>query len=201
MPCSKNRILSVSSARTGKFMKDLILNIADDNRADSNQFLTFAVLGKSMAISIDDVKEIIEIGNMTRVPMSNPCIRGVINLRGNVVPVVDLGMRLQKHLIDLDKRSCIVLVETHQQDESQVLGMLVDEVNEILDIEPQHMQKTPEFGTEIRPEYIEYMGRSGDEFIIVLELDRVLAIDELASIRQDTKAVAEVTDASIQTSA
>jgi len=181
-------------------MKDLILNIADEAKADSNQFLTFAVLGKSMAIRIDDVKEIIEIGNMTRVPMSNPCIRGVINLRGNVVPVVDLGARLQKHLIELDKRSCIVLVETHQQNESQVLGMLVDQVNEILDIEPQNMQKTPEFGTEIRPEFIEYMGRTSDDFIIVLALDRVLAIDELASLAQLSGSAPEQVDASLPAS-
>ena len=164
-------------------MNDLVINTSDIAKADSNQFLTFAVLGKPMAISINDVKEIIEIANMTRVPMSNPCIRGVINLRGNVVPVVDLGARLQKRLTELDKRSCIVLVDSHQSGESQVLGMLVDQVNEILDIEPQNMQKTPEFGTEIRPEFIEYMGRAGEDFIIVLNLLRVLAINELANVQ------------------
>lgn len=166
-------------------MNDLVLNVSAGESSDgSNQFLTFQVLGKSMAIGIDDVKEIIEIGNMTRVPMSNSCIRGVINLRGNVVPVVDLGMRLRKRPVELDRRNCIVLVETHQQGEAQVLGMLVDEVNEILEIEPQDMQKTPEFGTEILPEFIEYMGRSGENFIIVLDLTRVLAIDDLSGAQE-----------------
>lgn len=149
----------------------------------SNQFLTFKVLDRVTAIKIDDVQEIIEIGSMTRIPMSSPCIRGVINLRGSVVAVVDLGCRLNGQRIHIDKRSCIVMVDVEHED--QMMGMLVSEVNEILEIEPQNMQKTPEFGTEIRSDFIAQMGRSGEEFIAILNLRRVLSVLDLGVFNDD----------------
>ena len=153
---------------------------------ESNQYLTFSVFGQAMAISIADVKEIIETVNMTRVPMSNPCIRGVINLRGNVVPVADLGCRLNGRSTPIDKRSCIVLVEVQSNDESQVMGMLVEEVKEIVTIEPENIQERPEFGSEIRTEFIRHIGRRENNFIIVLDLQPVLSIDELAVLSDES---------------
>jgi purine-binding chemotaxis protein CheW len=148
---------------------------------DSLQYLTFSVLNESMAIGILDVDEIIEIGDMTRVPMTNSSIRGVINLRGNVVPVVDLTARLGgSGEAQLSKRSCIVLVEVTQEGARQTMGMLVDEVNEIIEIPEEAIQKTPDFGTDIRPDFIERMGRVDDEFIILLNIDRVLSVEELS---------------------
>lgn len=169
-------------------MNNLLAELSERISSGSSQYLTFAVRGKAMAIGINDVKEIIEISSMTRVPMSRPCIRGVINLRGSVVPVVDLGKRLMDQAIELDKRSCIVLVETQQDEQAHLLGMLVDQVHEIIEIEPQKLQKTPQFGTEFRADFIAHMGQTDSGFISVLKLERVLAISDLASQSQNLRA-------------
>lgn len=162
-------------------MNELVTTSQLSLTEDSRQYLTFSVLNESMAIGILDVDEIIEVGDMTRVPMTNSSIRGVINLRGNVVPVVDLTSRLGgQREAQMTKRSCIVLVEVQQEDEQQTMGMLVDEVNEILEIPEEAIQKTPDFGTDIRPDFIERMGRVDDEFIILLNIERVLSVEELS---------------------
>lgn len=146
----------------------------------AQQYLSFTVRGELMAISILDVKEIIEISDMTRVPMTSGNIRGVINLRGNVVPVVDLAYRLSGQASHLNRRSCIVLVETGDEDERQPMGMLVERVNEILDIPETQLQQTPDFGTDIAADYIASMARYGEDFIILLNIARVLNGEDLA---------------------
>lgn len=152
---------------------------------EATQFLTFYVAGERYAIGILDVKEIIEVGQMTRVPMTPEYIRGVINLRGNVVAVVDLSARLGKGRAQLTKRSCIVLVEVTARDhEGQIIGMLVDEVNEILEIPPSHLQPPPDFGTDIRTDFIQAMGRVEDQFMILLDINHVLSVEELAALRE-----------------
>jgi len=141
---------------------------------EDTQYLTFAALGQTMAIAILEVAEIIEIAAMTRVPMMSENIRGVINLRGNVVPVVDLSARLGGSQSTLSRRTCIVLVEITLDGKKQPMGMLVDAVNEILDISEDAIQKAPDFGTDVAAEFIERMGRVNDDFIIILNLERVL---------------------------
>lgn len=150
----------------------------------AGQYLTFVVDKEHLGVAIDDVKEIIEISNMTRVPMTPDYIRGVINLRGNVVPVIDLSARLGHQTSEISKRSCIVLVEVSNEDEVQSLGMLVDQVDEILEIPRANIQPAPEFGSDIRTEFIQAMGRVDDEFIILLDIDRVLSVTELAQLSQ-----------------
>lgn len=157
---------------------DALLVGADSTR----QYLTFTVLRESMAIGILDVKEIIEVANMTRVPMVSGNIRGVINLRGNVVPVVDLSFCLGGKRGALNKRSCIVLVEVELEGERQLMGMLVDAVNEILEIPNHQIQKTPDFGTDIPSEFIENMACYNDGFIILLNINRILTVEALASV-------------------
>ena len=159
------------------------------------QYLTFLVGKESLGISIHEVKEIIEINNITRVPMTPNYIRGVINLRGNVVPVVDLSARLSREKSELTKRSCIVLVEIITEGESQSIGMLVDQVDEILEIQNENIQPAPEFGADIRVEFIQAMGRVDEKFIILLEISRVLSVTELSqlsrSINADSASVPE----------
>lgn len=147
---------------------------------EPNQYLTFSVIGEHMAIGILDVKEIIEVSDMTRVPMTGDCIRGVINLRGNVVPVVDLSARLGGRVSELTKHSCIILVEIDTDGEMQSMGMLVDEVREILEIPESDIQAPPDFGSDIRTDFIERMGRVEGEFIILLDIGRVLSVTELS---------------------
>ncbi len=148
------------------------------------QYLTFIVGKEKLGISIHDVKEIIEISNITRVPMTPDYIKGVINLRGNVVPVVDLSARLSRETSELTKRSCIVLVEVVTEESPQSIGMLVDQVNEILEIPEENIQPAPEFGAEVRVEFIQAMGRVDEDFIILLEINRVLSVAELSQLSQ-----------------
>jgi purine-binding chemotaxis protein CheW len=154
---------------------------------ESSQYLTFHVQGECLAIGILDVKEIIEVGVMTRVPMTPDYIQGVINLRGNVVPVINLGSRLGRGGSLLSKRTCIVLVEVETGGEFQTIGMLVDEVNEILEIREAFMQPAPDFGTDIRTDFIRRMARVGEDFIVLLDVSHVLAIAELSQHMQSAR--------------
>lgn len=146
------------------------------------QYLTFLVAGENFAINILDVKEIIEIANVTHVPLTPDYIHGVINLRGNVVPVIDLSARLKHRSAEVGKRSCIVLVEVNTAETSQLIGMLVDEVREILEIPPNNIQPAPDFGADIRTDFIQAMARVGEIFIILLAINRVLSLDELSQL-------------------
>lgn len=148
------------------------------------QYLTFSAGNKNLAISILDVKEIIEINMITDVPMTPDYIRGVINLRGNVVPVIDLSARLGQQSSEINKRSCIVLVQVDYHEDAQLLGMLVDAVDEILEIPEANIMPPPDFGADIRTDFIQAMGRVGDEFIILLNINRVLSVKELSLLNQ-----------------
>lgn len=158
----------------------------DGGGDEGAQYLTFLVSDERLAMSIDAVKEIIETPRITAVPMTPDYIRGVINLRGNVVPVIDLGARLGRGALTLTKRSCIVLVEVRVGDDGHVLGMLVDEVKNILDIPCEDVKPPPEFGSEIRTDFIAAMGRVEDVFIIILSVDHVLSVQELAALKSLT---------------
>lgn len=148
------------------------------------QYLTFLVDKERFGVNILDVKEIIEIANVTRVPLTPDYIHGVINLRGNVVPVIDLSARLKHHAAELTKRSCIVLVEITAAEESQLIGMLVDEVREILEIPQDNIQPAPDFGTDIRTDFIQSMACVDEVFIILLAINRVLSLHELSQLNQ-----------------
>lgn len=166
------------------------LSVREDNlpdtvdAAEAGQYLTFYVGGERFAIGILDVQEIIEVVNITRVPMMPEHIRGVLNLRGNVVPVVDLAARLGHTRSEITKRSCIVLTEVSHDETSQIIGMLVDEVNEILEIPKNALQPAPDFGASIRTDFIQYMGRIDDDFIILLDVNHVLSVQELGQLEQ-----------------
>ncbi len=124
-------------------------------------------------------------------------IRGVINLRGNVIPVVDLAARLGRPCSSLTKKSCILLVETTHQDQVLPVGMLVDDVYEIVEIAQEDIQPAPSFGSQIRVEFIQAMGRIGEQFVILLALEQLLSVGELAVVDKMAHAprVSHVTDA------
>lgn len=158
---------------------------------DYTQYLTFLIGGEIFAVGILDVNEIIEVSEMTHVPMTPDFIRGVINLRGSVVPVVDLSARLGRGQCDITKRSCIVLVEMMAgQETHQTVGMLVDEVNEIVEITRDHIQPAPNMGEGIKTDFIQAMGRVDETFIILLDIDHVLSREELGEIEQLARAEA-----------
>ncbi len=160
----------------------------------AGQYLTFLIGDESFAVSILDVKEIIEITNVTHVPLTPDFIYGVINLRGNVVPVIDLSARLKNRRAEISKRSCIVLVAVETSEAFQLIGMLVDEVREILEIPVTNIQPAPDFGADIRTDFIQAMARVDDVFIILLAVNRVLSLEELSQL--DALAYSEATELS-----
>ena len=152
----------------------------------AGQYLTFMLGGEAYAIGILAIKEIIENGQMTRVPMMPEFIRGVINLRGAVVPVIDLGVRFNAQATVMGKRTCIVILEVESDGESHDVGILVDAVNEVMDIAAADVEPAPAFGTHIRTDFIAGMGKVEDKFVVILDPARVLSVDEMAALAQTT---------------
>jgi len=146
------------------------------------QYLTFMLGGEVYAIGILSIKEIIEYGGLTPVPMMPGAIRGVINLRGAVVPVLDLAARFGKPSSEVTKRSCIVIVELAGQAEQQVLGVVVDSVNAVQEIAPADIEPAPSFGMKIATDFIAGMGKVGGKFVILLDIQAVLSVDEIAGL-------------------
>ncbi|ODU47971.1 MAG: chemotaxis protein CheW [Thiobacillus sp. SCN 63-374] len=139
---------------------------------DQQQYLTFMLGGETFAIGILAIKEIIEYGNLTEVPMMPDYIRGVINLRGSVVPVVDLSTR-----------------------ETQVVGVVVDAVNEVLEIPQDQIEPPPAFGAKIRTDFIRGMGKVDSKFVIILNVGNVLSIDDLALLEQANRGMESANEA------
>ena len=150
---------------------------------EPQQYLVFSLCGEAFAIGIRSIKEIIEYGQLTEVPMMPDLVRGVINLRGAVVPVVDLAVRFGRAPTEVARRTCIVIIEIESQPEqTQVIGVIVDAVTEVLDIPPQDIEPPPSFGARIRSDFIEGMGKVGGKFVILLDMGHALSIDELSDI-------------------
>lgn len=149
---------------------------------DQNQYLTFVLGGETFAIGILGIKEILEYEPPTDVPMMPKFIRGIVNLRGSVVPVIDLCARFGKPSSPVNKRTCIIILETVSNEESQVLGVVVDAVNEVLEIPGADIEPPPSFGASVRTDFIGGMGRVRDRFVIILNVGNVLSIEEMDSI-------------------
>lgn len=138
------------------------------------QYLTFSMAGEEYAVNILKVKEIIEYDTLTKVPGTPPAIRGVINLRGNVVPVVDLALRFGLTPNPITKRSCIVIVEAELGGERAVMGVLADSVSEVLALASSDIEPPPAFGTRVKVDLLAGMGKIGKKFVLLLDIDRVL---------------------------
>eukprot|EP01034_Spumella_vulgaris_P031061 gene31061-38391_t len=151
---------------------------------ESAQFLTFMLGGEVFAIGILAIKEIIEYDGLTTVPLMPECVRGVINLRGAVVPVMDLAARFGRPATQIGKRTAIVIVEIDADGEQQVVGVMVDAVNAVIDIPPSDIEPAPQFGARIRAEFIAGMGKVNGKFVILLNTDQVLSVTELEAMAQ-----------------
>jgi purine-binding chemotaxis protein CheW len=150
----------------------------------SRQYLTFMLGGEIFAMGILAIKEIIEYASLTEVPMMPGYVRGVINLRGSVVPVIDLSVRFAKPASPVTKRTCIVIIEIAAHGERQVLGVVVDAVNAVLEIPTSEIQPPPTFGASIRTDFIQGMGKVNNKFVVLLDVDHVLAADEMSVLTQ-----------------
>lgn len=149
---------------------------------EQQQYLTFMLGGETYAMGILAIKEIIEYGNITEIPRMPEFIRGVINLRGAVVPVIDLGARFGKRTTNITRRTCIVIIEVANGEETQDVGVMVDAVNEVLEISASEIEPAPAFGANIRADFIEGMGKIKGKFVIILNIHQVLSVEEMATL-------------------
>ena len=154
----------------------------EQEAAVQQQYLTFFLADEEYAVNIQKVKEIIEYSSITKVPKVPRWIRGVINLRGNVVPVVDLAVRFGLDERPTTKTTCIVIVEVQQDTENTVMGVIADAVNQVIELNGQDIEEPPAFGTRVRLEYLAGMGKLGKKFALILNIDRVLSAAELLTV-------------------
>jgi len=146
------------------------------------KYLTFLLSDKSYAISILRINEIIEYGVVTPIPRMPDFICGAINLRGSVVPVIDLQERLDKGKSAISNRSCIVIVEMKFSNDTLNIGLIVDAVSRVMDFKASEIETAPSFGGSIETDFIEGMGKVNEEFVVILNIDRVLSLDNLTKI-------------------
>ncbi|WP_460136763.1 chemotaxis protein CheW [Pseudomonas sp. S1_E04] len=146
------------------------------------QYLTFSAAQEMYAVNTLSVREIIEYSQVTSVPMMPAFLRGVINLRGSVVPVVDLKARFGKGATALGNRTCIVILEAAKEGESQVLGVVVDSVSEVIEIHDSDIRPAPAFGNPIRTDFIRGMTKVRGAFVTLLQIEQVLCVDEIAGL-------------------
>ncbi len=148
---------------------------------DQYQYLTFRLGDETFATGILAVKEILEYGLVTAVPMMPLFVRGVINLRGRVVPVVDLALRFGGTRVESTRRTCIIILEVGPDGERQDVGIVVDAVSQVLEIQPDDIEPAPAFGARLRAEFIDGMGKIEGKFVIILNVERILSTEELAA--------------------
>lgn len=158
--------------------------VSDKVIEETQQFLTFELSHEIYGIGILKIKEIIEYGNLTTVPMVPDFIAGVINLRGAVVPVINLAHRFQVEPSELTKKTSIIIIEISDGEGMLEIGIIVDLVNEVIELSPDNIAAPPTFGAKIRADFIKGMGKIDEKFMILLDVDNVLSIDELSILQE-----------------
>ena len=146
------------------------------------QYLTFQLRDEVFAMDIRSVREIIQHAAMTVVPLMPGFVRGVINLRGQVVPVIDLQQRLGRPTSEIGKKTCVIIFDASYDGEKVELGLMVDAVSEVIEIAPTDIEPAPQFGSSIQRDFILGMGKVAGEFIVILEPERALNIDDMAQL-------------------
>ena len=150
---------------------------------EATQYLTFSLGKEDFALEIAKVHEVLDYTNITKVPRMPEFLRGVINLRGNVVPVTDLRLKLGMSATQKTVNTCIVIVEIDIDGDFMDMGVLTDSVQEVLDLDPSQIEPPPRLGTKINAEFIRGMGKRDDRFLIILDIDKVLSSDDLVSVQ------------------
>jgi len=157
---------------------------------ETTQYLTFRLADELFALDIGKVREVLDFTSITKVPQTPDYMRGVINLRGSVVPVVDLRLKFGMTLAEQTVNTCIIIVEVELDGEKVVMGAMADAVQEVLDLEPDQIEPAPRIGTKLNTDFIRGMGKQGDQFIIILDIDQVFCSDDLELVRDSTQAAA-----------
>jgi len=151
------------------------------NITETTQYLTFRLEDEVFALDISQVREVLDFTAITKVPRSPEFMRGVINLRGSVVPVVDMRLKFSMTRTEQTLNTCIIIAEINVEGETLVLGALADSVQEVIELGPSSIEPAPKIGSRFDTEFIKGMGKRDEEFIIILDIDRIFSAGELAS--------------------
>lgn len=160
------------------------VTMEQDVNNDSHQYLTFVLDDEVFALEIGKVREVLDFTTFTKVPQTPEFMRGVINLRGSVVPVIDMRLKFGMQRTQQGVNTCIIIAEVNMDGESTIVGALADSVQEVLDIAPDQIELPPKIGTSLNTEFIKGMGKHGDQFVILLNIDKVFSSIELQSAQQ-----------------
>lgn len=158
------------------------MDTAVKEAVEKEQYLTFFLVNEECAISILKVREIIEYDAITTVPKMAAWMRGVINLRGSVVPVVDLAAKFEMEQKPVGKTTCIVIVEAQFENQQTTVGLIVDAVSQVMELAPDDIRPVPDFGTSVNMDYLIGMAQSGRKFALLLDVDKVLTTEELRDL-------------------
>ena len=148
----------------------------------TTQYLTFTLAEEVFAVDVDRVREILEITNITKVPQVPDFMRGVINLRGCVVPVLDLRLKFGMAETARTVNTCIIVVEVEMDGEKIVLGALADSVQEVIEMEPSQIEAAPHIGTHLKTDFLKGMGKHDNRFVMILDIDKVFSGAELNAV-------------------
>jgi purine-binding chemotaxis protein CheW len=150
---------------------------------ETRQYLTFKLGKEIFATDVAKVREVLDFTTITEIPRTPDFMSGVINLRGSVVPVVDMRLCLEMSKTERTTNTCIVVLEVLLDNEPVVIGALADSVEEVIDLEPEQIRQAPRIGTQIHTDFLKGMGKRDDQFIMILDIDRVFSADEIRTVR------------------
>lgn len=165
---------------------------------ETNQYLTFKLDEEVFALDIRKVREVLEYTSVTKVPQTPAFMRGVINLRGGVVPVVDMRLKFGMEQTENTVNTCIIISEILIDEESTILGALADSVQEVIELEPTQIEPAPRMGTRLKTEFIKGMGKRDGEFIMILDIDKVFSAEEVESIQGGNPSVLAKQDVCVE---
>jgi len=148
------------------------------------QYLTFKLGEETFALDVAEVREILDFTTVTKVPRTPPFMRGVINLRGSVVPVMDLRLKFAMSATQQTVNSCIIVVEMTMEGDSIVIGVLADAVQEVIDLEPEQIEPPPRIGTKLNTEFILGMGKHNGAFMMILDINKIFESADLETEEQ-----------------
>lgn len=156
----------------------------DVGTAPTTQYLTYKLDQETFALDISKVREVLDFTTITKVPRTPDFMRGVINLRGSVVPVVDLRLKFGMTASEKTVHTCIIIVEVSVDEEKTILGVLADSVQEVLDVEAGRIEPPPRIGTRLNTEFIRGMGRRDNHFLIILDVDKIFSLNQLSTLHR-----------------
>ena len=151
-------------------------------------YLTFTLDEELFAVDVAKVREVLDYTVITKIPRTPEYMRGVINLRGSVVPVIDLRLKFGMSKTENRRDTCVIVLEIHLDEETIILGALADSVQEVFELEPDQIDPAPRFGTRFKTDFLKGMGKRDEKFIMILDIDKVFSTEELMIVQEVEKA-------------